>query len=107
MDQMALNWQVYGWTLAGSFLFGVVFCLVVRWSSKRQMVGQTAFAVIIGVTFTLLIMIPFFGLDTVTYMFPYFIASGIPMISEYLLRVQGEIQKDKEKAQDLAKDLLK
>jgi len=37
----------------------------------------------------------------------YFGATGIPMIVEYILRVQSEIQQDKEKAKGLAKDLLK
>lgn len=107
MEQIALNWTVYGWTLAAAFIFGVLFALVVRWASKRQMVGQVAFAVIIGVAFTLLIAIPFFGLTLIAYLFPYFIASGAPMILEYILRVQAEIQHDKEESQKLAKDLLK
>jgi hypothetical protein len=62
---------------------------------------------VVGVTFTLIGMIPLFGLQLVAIMFCFFIASGIPMIVEYLLRIQKELEQDKEKAQGLAKDLLK
>jgi hypothetical protein len=107
MQQMAINWMLFGWTLAGAFIFGVLFAALVRWSAKRKMVGQTAWAVVIGVTFTLLAMIPVFGLNLVAIIFCYFAASGIPMIIEYILRVQNEMDQDTEKAKGLAKDLLK
>jgi hypothetical protein len=61
---------------------------------------------VIGVTFTLLFMIPVFGIEQVAIMFCFFGASGIPMIVEYLLRVQKEIQQDSENANEVAKDLL-
>jgi len=107
MQQKDFIWLDFGWTLAAAFLFGVIFALIVRWASKRQMVGQTAWAVVIGVTVTLLTMIPVFGLEHVALVSCYFAASGVPMITEYILRIQSEIQQDKEKAQGLAKDLLK
>jgi len=107
MEQMAINWLTFGWTLGGAFVFGVLFAALVRWSAKRQMIGQTAWAVVVGVTVTLLIMIPVFGIQPVAYMFCYFAATGVPMIIEYILRVQDEMQQDKEKAQNIAKDFLK
>jgi len=106
MQEIALNWTLYGWTLAGAFIFGILFSLLIHWASKRQIVGQTAFAVVIGVTATLLIAIPFFGLDIITFLFPYFIASGIPMIGEYVLRVAREAEEDAKKAKGIAKDLF-
>ncbi len=107
MQQIAINWTVFSLSLAATFVFGVLFASLIRWASRRQMVGQTAWAVVVGVTFTLIAMIPLFGLQLVAIMFCFFIASGIPMIVEYLLRVQREIEQDKEKSQGLAKDLLK
>ncbi len=106
MEQIAPNWHFYSLTLAGAFLFGVLFAFLIRLASKRQIIGQTAFAVIIGVAATLLIMIPVFGLTLVASMFPYFIASGIPMITEYLLRVASAAEKDAERAKGIAKDLF-
>jgi putative flippase GtrA len=106
-QQIAINWTVFGWSLAGIFLFGILYAVTVRLASKRRLMGQTAWAVVIGVSATLLAMIPTFGLERVAMMFCFFVASGVPMIIEYLLRVQDEIQQDQEEAQDLAKDLLK
>jgi hypothetical protein len=107
MEKIAPNWTVYGLSLAAALIFGIIFAMVVRWASKRQMVAQTAFAVVVGVTATLLIATPFFGVDVITYLFPYFIAAGLPMIFEYVLRIEAAIRKDKERAQDVAKDFLK
>lgn len=107
MTQIALNWQSFGSVLAAEFIFGVVFACIVRLASKKQIVGQTALVVIVGVAATLLIAIPVFGLNFITFLFPCFIASGIPVTVEYILRVHDEIQQDHKKAQDIAKDLLK
>lgn len=107
MQTIALNWTNYGWTLALAFLFGLLFAMLVRWASRREMVAQTAFAVVLGVTATLLIAMPFFGQMVIIYLFPYFIASGLPMIAEYILRMESRIREDKKRAQDIAKDFLK
>lgn len=107
MQEIAINWTNFSLSLAATFVFGVLFASLVHWSAKRKMIGQTAWAVAIGVTVTLLAMIPIFGLLVVAIMFCYFMASGIPMIVEYILRVQKEMDQDTEKARDLAKDLLK
>jgi hypothetical protein len=107
MQQIAIHWTFFSLTLAATFVFGILFAALVRWSARRKMIGQTAWAVVIGVTFTLLAMIPVFGLNVVAIIFCYFAASGIPMIVEYILRVQKEMDQDSEKARDLAKDLLK
>jgi hypothetical protein len=106
MQHLDPSQPIFRLSLAGALLFGILFALLVHWASKRQMIGQTAWAVVVGVTGTLLIAIPFFGLNIIVLLFPYFIASGLPMIVEYILRVQKEIDQDKQSAKDLAKDLL-
>jgi predicted MFS family arabinose efflux permease len=100
------NKMVFSLSLAGAFIFGVLFAAVVRKMSKRKMVAQVAWMVVVGVTATLLSMIPVFGLQNVAVMFLFFAASGIPMISEYILRVTKEAEDDAEKAKGLAKDLF-
>ena len=100
------NWLVFGWGLACALVFGILYAAFIHWVSKKGLIGQTAWSVVIGVTFTLLIMIPFFGLENVSLMFAYFGAAGTPMIVEYLARVQAEIKRDEESARRLAKDLV-
>ena len=107
MQSTAFNWQLFSFTLAALFAFGILYALMVRWAANKQIEGQTAWAVVIGVTVTLLAMIPTLGLITVAIMFCFFAASGIPMIVEYILRVNSQQSNDKEKAKGLAKDLLK
>ena len=107
MEQIAINWRFFGLSLAGAFVFGVLFACIVRWASRQNWIGQTAWAVVVGVGVTLGAMIPFFGLRTVSLIFCYFAATGVPMIVEYLMRIQHELRQDQEKANGLAKDLLK
>lgn len=107
MEQMAINWTVYGWTLAAEFIFGVLFACLVRWASKRHVVGQTAWAVVVGVTAVLLILIRIFGLFPIALIFGAFGAAGVPMILEYIDRVQKEIEDDRVKSKGIAKDLVK
>ena len=106
MQLMGINWQVFGWTLAGAFIFGIFFARVVRWAARKYIFGQTAWAVVVGDAATLAFMIPLFGIQIVAIVFCYFIASGIPMIVEYVLRVNDLYQKDTQNAQTHAKDLL-
>lgn len=106
MQRLAFDWTVLGWSLAGAFIFGLFYSLLVHWVSKKDWKGQTAWSVVIGVTFTLLAMIPVFGVDRVAIIFLFFGFSGTPMIVEYLLRVQQEIQRDQKRAQELTKEIL-
>jgi hypothetical protein len=99
-------WTTLGWSLGAALAFGILYSALVRWVSKRGLEGQTAWSVVIGVSFTLLTMIPVFGIERVVLMFCFFAASGTPMVVEYLLRVQDEMQKDRKNAQKLAKDFL-
>lgn len=103
---MDANRTVLGWCLAASFVFGIFYSLLVHWISKKEWKGQTAWSVVVGVTFTLLAMVPVFGIDNVSIIFLFFGFSGTPMIVEYLLRVQQEIQRDQKRAQELTKEIL-
>lgn len=107
IQEMDVNWTVLGLSLAGLLLFTILYAILVRWASKREVEGQTAWAVVIGVSAVLLAMVPTFGLQAVAIMFCFFGVAGIPMIIEYVLRVHNEQHKDKEAAKALAKDLLK
>lgn len=106
MQSKDANWQVFGWTLGVALLLGIGYSIFIHWVSKKHLVGQTAWSVVVGVTFTLLTMIPFFGLDTVALMFAYFGAAGVPMIVEYLARVQDDMKRDAESAREVAKGLV-
>jgi predicted PurR-regulated permease PerM len=106
MQPLDLNQPVFSLTLVGAFVFGVLFACVVRWASQKNWVAQTAWAVMTGVSFTLLFMIPVFGINQVAIMFCYFGASGVPMIFEYLQRVMKAIEKDNESAKGLASEIL-
>jgi uncharacterized membrane protein YhaH (DUF805 family) len=107
MQETAVNWTVFGLTLAGLFVFGVLYAMLVRSASKRNLEGQIAWAVVVGVAATLAALIPLLGLMNIALAAAGFTASGIPMIVEYLLRANKEHQSDKEKAQALAKEILK
>jgi hypothetical protein len=106
MQQIAINWTNFGFGMGCAFVFGLVYAALVRWISRRGLKGQTAWSVVIGVSATLLAMLSVFRIETIAIMFCFFIASGSPMIVEYLLRVQAEMQQDEKNARELAKDLL-
>lgn len=106
MQQIDVNQTVFSLSLVAELVWGIVFALVVRWASKKRWVGQTAWAVTVGVTVTLLIMIPVLGLSLIALLFSAFACSGISMIVEYLTRVQQEIREDNEMVQKLAKGFL-
>jgi predicted MFS family arabinose efflux permease len=100
------NQTVFSLSLGAALVLGTIFSMLVRWASKKKWIGQTAWAVVIGVSFTLLTMVPVFGIEAVAIMFLFFSASGIPMIIEYLVRIQKEIQDDNETAKKVASELF-
>jgi predicted PurR-regulated permease PerM len=106
MQEIDGNQPVFSLGLLAALVFGIVFACIVRWASRKKWIGQTAWAVVIGVTITLLTLIPDVGLDSVARMFLRFAASGIPMIIEYLTRIQQEIREDAEKAKSVTSELL-
>lgn len=113
MQAMSFDWAVFGTTLAALFLFGILYAMLVRWLSNHDVEGQTAYAVVGGVTVALLFSIPSFGLLVVAMLFAYFAACGLPMVVEYGDRVHKrrkarelEQQQDEEQARRIALDAL-
>lgn len=106
MQLSGINWAIFGWCMIGALLFGILYAALIRWVSQKDLVGQTAWSVVFGVAATLLIMVPVFGIDRVSLIFCFFAASGLPMIVEYLARVQAELHRDKQKAEELNRELL-
>ena len=106
MQPIDINQTLFSLSLAGELAFGIVFAVIVHWASRKHWVGQTAWAVVVGTTVTLLILIPAFGLNLIAMLFGAFACSGVPMILEYLTRIQSEIQKDNEEAKNLASEFL-
>jgi hypothetical protein len=104
---MALNWSFFGWSLAGAFVFGIIYACVVRYLSIKKIEHQTPWLVVFGVAVTLLIAVPTFGPGPLSILSLFFAASGLPMVIEYVLRVQNAQREDAEKAQEIAKELVK
>lgn len=105
-QEIAPNWIVIGLTLAALFCFGICYALLVNWMSRKKVTGQTAYAVVAGVTVALVASIPTFGLFPIAILFSYFGACGLPMVVEYAVRIHKERRADQEKAEALAKEAL-
>ena len=103
---MALNWLAIGLTLAVLFIFGTGYAWIVRWMSKNSIEGQTAYVVVIGVSVTVLASTFLNGWLATLMTLACFAASGMPMIVEYVMRISKERQRDRENADQVAKDLL-
>jgi hypothetical protein len=106
MQSIAVNWSAFGWSLAGAFVFGIIYACVVRFLAVKKIQHQTPWLVVFGVGVTLLIAIPTFGAQMLSLLFLFFAASGLPMVIEYVLRTQAAEREDIEKAQKIAKELV-
>lgn len=106
MQTSAMNWLVFGITLAALFFFGIGYACLVRWMNKNKVSGQTAYMVVGGVTVALIASIPTFGLLSIAILFSYFAACGFPMVIEYGLRVHDERRRDEMDAAALARETL-
>ena len=107
MQSMDFFWTLFGTVLAVELVFGILYAALVRWLSKKEFEGQTAYLVALGVLVTVAISIPALGLPAALMLLTCFIASGMPMIVEYAARIHQARRKDKESAQAMAKELLK
>lgn len=105
-QELAIDWQVFGYSLALAFAFGSLFAWLVRYLAKQGVEGQTAYLVVFGVGFTLMLAIPLVGLLDVTIIIALFGASGFSMVIEYVQRVHLARKRDKESAEALAKEAL-
>lgn len=107
MQQIAVNWTLFGWTLVFLFAFGVGYAMYVRYASTKGRQGNTAMAVVIGVAVTLVALIPTIGLETIALIFAGFAVAGLPMYVEYTERVLRAQQKDQEDLARATKDYSK
>ena len=113
MQEIALNWAGIGQAAAMAFAFGIVYALFVRWMAWQKIENMTAFVVALGVLVTVLISAVAVGWASLAVLLV-FVASGAPMIVEYVLRVHNEdkarraaIAADTAEARRVAKDLLR
>jgi hypothetical protein len=103
---MALNWLAIGLTLAILLIFGTAYALLVRWMAGNHIEGQTAYLVAFGVLVTVLASTALNGWTATLLTLACFAASGFPMIVEYVVRISTERRRDREGADQVAKDLL-
>lgn len=103
---MALNWTAISLTLAILLIFGSAYALVVRKMAEQHIEGQTAYLVAFGVLVTVLASTALNGWLATLLTLACFAASGFPMIVEYVLRVSDARRRDRENAEQVAKDLL-
>ena len=103
-QQIVLNWSVFGFVLADAFFFGVCYALFVRWLWTKRVEDQTAWLVVFGVGFVLVLSIALFGLLIVALFFALFAAAGLPMVIEYVERVHRARKLDAETAKRLEKE---
>lgn len=103
---MESNGLQTGITLGGLVLFGVAYAALVGHISRRKVEGQTASLVVVGVLVTVLGMAPLIGLEKALLVLAGFVASGTPMILEYVLRNHAKLQRDREEAARIARESL-
>lgn len=106
MQEITLNWSVFGVVLVDAFFFGVFYSLFVRWLWTKNVEDQTVWLVIGGVAVVLVLSIALFGLLIIAVLFALFAAAGLPMVAEYVGRIHLMRQRDIEAAQKLARETV-
>ncbi len=101
-----VDWPNFGLVLASLFLFGCLYAALVRFMARRLVEGQTAWQVVIGVAVTCGTAGLIIGIQAVLILAACFVASGLPMIVEYVSRVESDRRADHEAAKRHGKDLL-
>lgn len=105
MQFLAVNWQVFGTVWVIVFLVCSLYALLVRAIANSGVDGQTGWMVVVGVVIVLVGLAFVAGLELALIAAGLFAAGGIPMLVEYLSRVQKAKKKDHEQAEDERKDL--
>ncbi len=100
-------YPVFTLTVAGLFLFGLIYAWIVRRLSDSGVQGQTAYTVVVGVGVTVLASAFLVGWANALLVLVCFAASGLPMIIEYGQRTHKQQKDDRERAAGVARDLLK
>lgn len=106
MQFSSQNHPVLILVIACLLMFGMLYATLVRRLSNAKVEGQTAYLVVVGVGATLIGAIAVVGLENALLMFACFAASGLPMVIEYVSRKHKEQKRDREQAQQTARDLL-
>lgn len=107
MQEIAINWQVFGSVFALLLLFGCLYATLVNYMARKGVEdGQTAWLVVVGVAVTLVGSAFVVGVQVALLVAGCFVASGLPMVTEYVWRNWHNRQKDHEQARVHNKDLL-
>jgi uncharacterized membrane protein YhaH (DUF805 family) len=104
---MDSNGTQIGLTLGGLAVFGTLYALTVRHLAAKGVHGQTAYLVTFGVLVTVVGASGLIGLVNAALLLGCFAASGTPMIVEYVIRTHQRQQADRDKAAQIARELLK
>lgn len=106
MQEITLNWSVFGVVLVDAFFFGVFYSLFVRWLWTKKVEDQTVWLVVGGVAVVLVLSIALFGLLIIAVLFALFAAAGLPMVAEYVGRIHLIKQRDAQTARELEKETV-
>lgn len=102
-----VNWPVFSLVLALLLIFGALYALLMRIMAQRGIEDQTALMVVFGVLVTVLVSSVLIGPIAAVLELACFAASGLPMVVEYIVRVQSARRADSQAARAAAQDLLK
>ena len=105
MQFSGVNWLTFGAVLAGLLLFGCLYAGLVRFMARRGAEGQTAWLVVVGVAVTGSAAGFVISVENSLLLAACFVASGLPMVVEYVSRVEAERRADHEQAKKQSKDL--
>ena len=100
MQFSGINWLFFGLVLAGLHVLAWLFAALVRYMARRGIEGQTAWMVVVGVAVTGVAAAPFVGVENALIFAAFFVASGTPMVVEYVSRVESSRQVDRKQAKD-------
>lgn len=105
--ELAIKWGAIGLILALLFVFGIWFAWLTRWMALHGVEGQTAYMVVFGTFVTLIGAGLLIGFEAAAVVFACFAASGGPMVFEYVSRIHAMRMHDQQRADELARDLLR
>jgi hypothetical protein len=102
-----VNWDVFGAVLAVLLIFGIGYAWLTNVMARKGIDDQTVWMVIGGVLVTVLGASLVIGLVPTVLILGCFAASGLPMVVEFVSRVESAKQADKQTARKASRDLLK
>ena len=106
MQFLGMNWLVFGAVWMIVFLICCLYALLVRVMANSGVDGQTAWMVVVGVVIVLVGLAFVAGLEIALIAAALFVAGGIPMIIEYVSRVEKARKTDHAQAKEERKHLL-